>query len=132
MAERHTIISEARGEPLPTGRVGVRLYVPVSGNPSGRWSRDLSARLTTELAGQPAVGHLRLNDIVHGDHIVLEGVEESEASHLADALHRAVDATNDACCDRGEQRNENMPRGTADAIAQRVGVDARPGVPPGS
>ena len=131
MAERHTIVSEARAEPLPSGRVGARLYVPLSGSPSGRWSRDLSARLTTELTGQSAVGHLRLNDIVRGDHIVLEGVEEGEASNLAGALQRAVDATNDACEDRAEP-NQNMSRHTADAIAQRIGVDAPPDVPPGS
>ena len=88
MAERHTIVSEARGEPLPSGRVGVRLYVPLSGSPSGRWSRDLSARLTTELTGQSAVGYLRLNDIVQGDHIVLEGVEEREASNRRRAASR--------------------------------------------
>jgi hypothetical protein len=132
MAERHTIVSEARGEPLPSGRVGVRLYVPLSGSPSGRWSRDLSARLTTELTGRSAVGHLRLNDIVQGDHIVLEGVEEREASALAAALRRAVDATNDACEDRAEPPDENMPRHTADAIAQRIGTDGRADAPPGS
>ena len=87
--------------------------------------------MTTELTGQSAVGYLRLNDIVQGDHIVLEGVEEREASNLADALHRAVDATNNACADRVEQPNENMPRDTAAAIAQRIGVDAPPGVPRG-
>jgi hypothetical protein len=130
MAERHTIVGEARGEPLPAGRVGVRLHVPLSGSPSGRWSRDLSARLTTELTGQSAVGHLRLNDIVQGDHIVLEGVEEREAPNLADALQRAVDATNDACEERGVQPAENMPRDTADAIAQRVVADAPTDVPP--
>ena len=132
MAERHTIVSEARGEPLPSGQVGARLYVPLSGSPSGRWSRSLSARLTTELTGQAAVGHLRLNDIVQGDHIVLEGVEEREGSKLADALQRAVDATNDACEDRAEKPNENMPRDTADAIAQRIGANAPPDVPPRS
>jgi hypothetical protein len=88
--------------------------------------------LTTELMGRSAVGHLRLNDIVQGDHIVLEGVEESEAPNLAHALQRAVDATNNACEDRAAHPNENMPRDTADAIAQRIGVDAPPGVPPGS
>jgi hypothetical protein len=132
MAERHTIVSEARGEPLPSGQVGARLYVPLSGSPSGRWSRDLSARLTTELMGRSAVGHLRLNDIVQGDHIVLEGVEESEAPNLADALQRAVEATNSACEDRLEQPNENMARDTADSIAQRIGGEAPPGVPPGT
>jgi hypothetical protein len=130
MAERHTIVSEARGEPLPSGQVGARLYVPLSGSPSGRWSRYLSARLTTELTGQPAVGHLRLNDIVQGDQIVLEGVEEREASNLADALRRAVEATNKACEDRAEHPNENMPRDAADAIAQRMGADAPSDGPP--
>jgi hypothetical protein len=132
MAERHTIVSEARGEPLPSGQVGARLYVPLSGSPSGRWSRSLSARLTTELTGQAAVGHLRLNDIVQGDQIVLEGVEEREASNLADALRRAVEATNKACEDRGEHPNENMPRDTADAIAQQMGADAPADPPRGS
>jgi hypothetical protein len=132
MAERHTIVGEARGEPLPSGRVGVRLYVPLSGSPSGRWSRDLSARLTTELTGRSAVGHLRLNDVVQGDHIILEGVEEREAPNLAAALRRAVDATNDACEDRAAQPDENMPRDTADAIAQRIGADTPKDVPPRS
>ena len=132
MAERHTIVGEARGEPLPAGRVGVRLHVPLSGSPSGRWSRDLSARLTTELTGQSAVGHLRLNHIVQGDHIVLEGVEEGEAPNLADALQRAVDATNNACEEHAAQTTENMPRDTADAIAQRVAVDAPRDAPSGS
>ncbi|HEX6696760.1 MAG TPA: hypothetical protein VF080_08200 [Solirubrobacteraceae bacterium] len=86
--------------------------------------------MTTELTGQAAVGHLRLNDIVHGDHIVLEGVEEREASNVADALRRAVDATNKACDDPADQPSENMPRDTADAIAQRIGVDTPPVAPP--
>jgi hypothetical protein len=129
MAERHTIVGEARGEPLPAGRVGVRLNVPLSGSPSGRWSRDLSARLTTELTGHSAVGHLRLNNIVRGDHIVLEGVEEREAPDLAGALQRAVDATNSACEERAEQPMENMPGHTADAIAKRVVVDPSPDAP---
>jgi hypothetical protein len=132
MAERHTIVGEARGEPLPAGRVGVRLRVPLSGSPSAHWSRDLSARLTTELTGQSAVGHLRLNHVVQGDHIVLEGVEEGEAPNLADALRRAVDATNNASEERAAQPTENMPRDTADAIAQRVVVDAPRDVPSGS
>src|SRR4051795_10225784 len=99
MSEQYRIVGEGRGEPLPAGRVGVRVRIPLSGCPSRRWSRDLSARLTNELVGHEAVGHLRLNDIVQGDQLVLEGVEAREAPALADALRRAVDATNRACPD---------------------------------
>ena len=51
MAEEHTIAGPAKGEPLPVGRVGVRLRIPLSGGPSRRWSRDLSARLTVNSPG---------------------------------------------------------------------------------
>jgi ribosomal protein S27AE len=97
MGEQHRIVGPASGEPLPDGHVGVRVRIPLSGCPSARWSRDLSARLTNELVGHPAIGHLRLNDIVQGDHIVLEGVEDREASLLWDALASAVTATNAEC-----------------------------------
>ena len=99
MSEEHHIVDLARGEPLPAGRVGVRMRFPLSGSPSPRWSRDLSARLTVELAGHPAVGHLRLNAIIQGDEIVLEGVESGEASSIAGAMERAVDAANHDCAD---------------------------------
>jgi hypothetical protein len=122
MTERHRIVGSATGEPLPDGRVGVRVRIPLSGCPSPRWSRDLSARLTNELVGHAAVGHLRLNEIVQGDHIVLEGVEEREASLLSDALARAVTATNAACPTESEGAgNVSQPR--ADAIAGEIGVE---------
>ena len=63
------------------------------------WSRDLSAWLTLQLAGHPAVGHLRLNDVVQGSEIVLEGMESAEASSIAGAVERAVDAVNADCAD---------------------------------
>src|SRR4051794_17918686 len=66
-SEQHRIVGPPNGEPLPDGRVGVRVRIRLSGCPSRRWSRDLSARLANELVGHPAVGHLRLNDIVQGD-----------------------------------------------------------------
>ena len=119
MSEDHRIVGEPRGEPLPAGRVGVRVLVPLSGNPSKRWSRDLSARLTTELAGHPAIGHLRLNDIVHGDHIVLEGVEGRETASLAGALRRAVDATNEACTTHAEAA-AGAAQVDADAVAHEI------------
>jgi hypothetical protein len=119
MSEHHRIVGEARGEPLPAGRVGIRARIPLSGCPSPRWSRDLSARLTNQLVGHVAVGHLRLNDIVQGDQVVLEGVEASEAPALAEALRLAVAATNDACPDEAE-RTSAAARDDAQAIAHQV------------
>src|SRR3954447_13306441 len=122
MTEAHRIAGPARGEPLPDGRVGVRVRIPLSGCPSVRWSRDLSARLSNELVGHAAVGHLRLNYIVQGDHIVLEGVEEREAPLLSEALARAVTATNAACPTEPENAgNAAQPR--ADAIAGEIAVE---------
>src|SRR4051795_7057256 len=120
--EQHRIVGPATGEPLSDRDVGVRVRIPLSGCPSQRWSRDLSARLTNELVGHPAVGHLRLNDIVQGDRIVLEGVEEREATLLWDALARAVTATNAECTtDREPVANVSQPR--ADAIAGAITVE---------
>jgi hypothetical protein len=99
MSEHHHIVEMARGEPLPLGRVGVCVRFGLSGSPSPRWSRDLKARLTRELVGHAAVGHLRLNDVVQGHEIVLEGVESDEASTLAGSVERAVDAANHAVDD---------------------------------
>lgn len=119
MSEHHRIVGPAHGEPLPEGRVGVRVRIPLSGCPSSRWSHDLKARLTNELVGHPAVGHLRLNNLVQGDQIVLEGVEEREAPLLSRALRRAIDATNAACAAEARAR-PNVPPREADAIAHKV------------
>ncbi len=124
MTERHSIVGPARGEPLPAGRIGVRLRIPLSGSPTPRWSRDLSARLTVEVTGHAAVGHLRVNDIVQGQEIVLEGVEAGEAASIAGAVERSVDATNAACEDLDQ--SENVPRAEAEAIANEVGASQRP------
>jgi hypothetical protein len=121
MSEQHRIVGEARGEQLPAGRVGVRVRIPLSGCPSRRWSRALSARLSNELVGHAAVGHLRLNDIVQGDELVLEGVEAEEARPLAGALRRAVDATNAACAATPEP-----PAGPAHADADAIAHDIDP------
>ena len=121
MSEEHQIVGLARGEPLPAGRVGVCLRFPLSGSPSPRWSRELSARLVRELTGRAAVGHLRLNEIVHGQEIVLEGVESDEASHIAGAVERAVDAANTDCADAEEvDRSENVSQSEADSVARDV------------
>ncbi len=129
MSEEHQIVGLARGEPLPAGRVGVCLRFPLSGSPSARWSRDLSARLALELTGRAAVGHLRLNEVVQGQEIVLEGVESDGASNLAGAVERAVDATNNACADgKRSKRSQDVPHTEAEAVAQVVRASqGRPG-----
>jgi hypothetical protein len=126
MSEEHNIVGSARGEPLPAGRVGIRLRIALSGSPSQRWSRDLSARLTLELTGHAAIGHLRLNEIVQGPEIILGGVESREASSIAGAVERAVDATNAACAgDSDRIQDENVPRADAEAIADEVQASQR-------
>ncbi len=118
MSEDYRIV-EVSGEPLPAGSVGVRVRVRLSGCPSRRWSRDLSARLANELVGHAAVGHLRLNELVQGDQLVLEGVEQSEAPTLAAALERAVDATNQVPAAE-QSAAANAAQGQADAIAEQI------------
>jgi hypothetical protein len=120
MAEQHTIVGPASGEPLPVDQVGVRVRIPLSGAPSPRWSRDLSARLTAQFTGHPNVGHLVLNNVVQGHEIVLDGVEAGEADALADAIQTAVDATNRACADAPDDSVPLKPREEADAIARTV------------
>src|SRR3954447_15502952 len=127
MAEEYSIVGPARGESLPVGHVGVRLRIPLSGAPSRRWSRDLSARLTAELTGHPHVGHLVLNDVVQGHEIALDGVEAGEADALADAVERAVEATNRACADAPDDSIPLKPREEAEAIARKVAGHQRLG-----
>ncbi len=115
MSEDHRIV-EVRGEPLPAGGAGVLVRVRLSGCPSRQWSRAVSARLASELVGRAAVGHLRMDELVQDDQIALEGVAASEAPALADALQRAVDATNQALA--GEQSP------TATEVAQEAGAVA--------
>lgn len=126
MTEKHNIVGLAHGEPLPSGRVGFCLRFPLSGSPSPRWSRDFRARLTVELTGRAAVGHLRLNEAVRGDEIVLEGVETAEAPHIADAVERAVDSANSGCAD-GDDANDsgNHSQAQANAVARDVGASQR-------
>jgi hypothetical protein len=119
MPEHYRIVGASHGEPLPEGRVGVRVRVPLSGCPSRRWSHDLKARLTNELVGHPAVGHLHLDNIVQADQIVLDGVEDREAPLLSHALKRAIDATN-AACSLETPRSANVPQREAEAIAHKL------------
>ena len=122
MSESYCIVADPSGEPLPAGRVGVRVRVALSGCPTRRWSRALGAHLVNEFTGHRAVGHLRLDDIVHADHIVLDGVEAAEAPHLGGVLQRAIDATNQTCA-RADARSgteTNVSQGEASAIADHV------------
>lgn len=119
MSEHHQILSDARGEPQAEGSVGVRVRVQLSGCPSSQWSCSLRVNLSNELAGHAAVGHMRLNDIVQGDQIVLEGVEAREASTLAGSLQRAVEATNRAGINAQNPRR-NMAQKDADAVAHEI------------
>jgi len=82
----------------------------------------LSGQLVNELTGHAAVGHLRLNNIVHGDQIVLEGVEAREAPQLGPVLQRAIEAAN-STCSRAEARAQggaNVPPREASAIAHQI------------
>jgi hypothetical protein len=123
MSEDYQIVSRAHGEPLPQGCTGVRVRVQLSGCPSQRWSRDLAARLSRELVGHAAVGHLRLNvnDIVQADQIVLEGVEQSEAPALGEALEQAIDAANRASTS-APNPPPNMAQEEADGVARKIEV----------
>lgn len=124
MSEDYRIISPPRGEPRSAGDVGVRVRVKLSGCPSRRWSRDLCARLTRELAGHPSAMHLRLNvdELVRADEIVLDGIEDRDTAGLADALRRAVEATNRASPAEPESA-PNVSQGEADTVARHMRLD---------
>lgn len=124
ISEDYSIISAPRGEPRAHGDVGVCVRVQLSGCPSRRWSHDMVARLTTELLGHPGAAHLRVNvdDLVHGDEIVLDGVEDRDALGLAGALQRAVDAANRADSHEPD-RGTNVTQGEADAVASHMPVE---------
>jgi hypothetical protein len=125
MSERHQIVSDASGEPQATGSVGVRVHIRLSGRPSQRWSHALRSNLSRELVGHTSVGHIRLDGIVQGDEIVLEGVEGSEAPTLARSLQRAVEATNNAEISE-DVPSPNMAQADADAVADQITFDDDP------
>ena len=123
MSEHYEIITKARGEPRAAGCVGVRVRVRLSGFPSRRWCHTFAGRLVTELTGHAAVGHLRINvnEIVQGDQIVLEGVERTEASALADPLRRAIDAANQAATAESNPAR-NVSQREASEVAGQISV----------
>jgi endogenous inhibitor of DNA gyrase (YacG/DUF329 family) len=123
MSEDYRIISPARGEPRAVGEVGVCVRVQLSGRPSRRWSRDMGARLTTELVGHPSAAHLHVNvdELVRGDEIVLDGVEDRDAAGLAGALQRAVDGANRVETHEAEHA-PNVTQNEADTVASSMPV----------
>jgi hypothetical protein len=126
MAEQHQITGPARGEPRSAHDVGACVRVPLDTAPSPRWARALTAQLSSGLTGHPAVGHLRLNGIVQGADIVLDGVEEGEATLLGPVLRSAIEAANRTSGrrDRVAARRLNMDEAKADGIAQAVSAGA--------
>lgn len=121
MAETHHIVGPPRGEPLPAGRVGARVRVPLSGTPSSQWSRVLTARLTAALTGHQAVGHLHLAGVIQGADIVLDGVEAAEADRLGEAIGSAVAAANRSGAQEAPgMREHNMSREQANDIARQI------------
>jgi hypothetical protein len=125
MSEHHQIVSDASGEPQAMGSVGVRVRIRLSGRPSRRWSHALRSNLSRELVGHTTVGHIRLDGIVQGDEIILEGVEASEAPTLAGSLQRAVEATNKAEISE-DVPSPNMAQADADAVADQITFDNDP------
>src|SRR3954453_1071252 len=123
MNETHVITGPARGECLPPGRVGACVRLPLEGAPTAGWSEALAAHIASPGTGHPAVGHLRLNHLVHGSEIVLEGVEPAEADALGPVLRDAIAAANCACEDGtrgGAAAVGNMEQREADRLAQAV------------
>jgi len=127
VAEQHLIAGAARGEPLPAGRSGVRIRVPLSGTPSSRWSELFEGALAMRLLRQPGTSRLRLNRAVQGGELVLEEIDETSAERLGTAIREAVAAANE-----GMRRAErppspsNMAQPEADRIAAALGLeDAR-------
>jgi hypothetical protein len=126
MGETHEIIGPAAGEPLQSPRVGASIRVPLDSPPTGRWSDMLSSHLANSLTGHVAVGHLRLNHLVQGSVIVLDGVEEREAEVLGPALREAIDAANNACEDDPHPPEPaNMDQGEADRLAEMISRTTR-------
>jgi hypothetical protein len=120
MTEHHDLTGSATGAPLPSGRTGASVRLPLDSPPSPRWSEAFSARLMRELVGCPAVAHLRLDHVVQGADIVLDGVEDTQATALGAALRAAVEGANGAC-DRDEApESQNMDPALAETVARRV------------
>jgi hypothetical protein len=124
MPETHAIAGPARGETLPPGHVGACVKFPLDAPPTARWSDALTARLATSITGHAGIGHLKLDHLVQGADIVLEGVEPDAAEDLGPALKDAIAAANRVCEDDGPSACNMEPR-EAEKMAQAVEAGAR-------
>ena len=128
MSEHHAIAGPAKGECLPADRVGACVRLPLDAPPSLRWSEALTAHLAVSLTGHPGVGHLRLNHVVQGADIVLDGIEPIVAGHLGPLLRNAIDAANRACERDPEAAScPNMEQWRADQVARAIEASVRVG-----
>jgi hypothetical protein len=127
MTEHHEIAGDGRGAARAAGSVGATVQIPLDAAPSKHWSHVLAVHLASELTGHPGVGHLRLNELIQGADVVLEGVEPSEAELLGPALARAIEAANRACARDGDGGvpQPNMAQEEADRLARSVCSGAR-------
>jgi hypothetical protein len=100
--------------------------IPLDTAPSPRWSNALASALMTGLVGHPAVGHLRLDHVVQGAEIVLDGVEPLEAELLGPVLLQAIESANRRSPDATEQDGpRNMDPAEAEDVARKVDSRAR-------
>lgn len=127
MGEHHEMTGRVTGTPLTAGRHGASVRITLDSPPSPRWSRALAARLTTELVGCPSVAHLRLDGVVQGADLVLDGVEPPQAERLGRAVRAAIEAANGSCNRPagGEDAPRNMPSAEAQEVARKVAAGAR-------
>ncbi len=120
MREHHDITGTITATPLAAGETGASVRVQLDSPPGPRWSEAFSARLMRELVGCPSVSHLRLDHVVQGADVVLDGVEPAHADRLGAAVGVAVGAANAACEHDTAPGRSNMDPGDADGIARRL------------
>jgi hypothetical protein len=120
MPEHHEITGPVRGAPRQADCVGACVRVSLDTAPTPRWSQALTVHLASGLTGHPAVGHMRLDHLVQGADIVLEGVEGREAQLLGPVLRGAVEAANRACGEDPRPRRLNMELARAEEVASAV------------
>jgi hypothetical protein len=99
--------------------------LPLDSAPTPHWSDAMSSRLAVSLTGHAAIGHLKLNHLVQGREIVIEGVEPAEAEQLGPVLRAAIESANRICdVDPVVEDPRNMAQAQADDLARSVAAGA--------